>query len=56
MGQGKIVVELKATYKSKQKVGSIEKKYLLLRNATPLGIVTNSEIYPQKYKVIYGKA
>ena len=26
MGQGKIVVELKAAYKSKQKVGSIEKK------------------------------
>ena len=26
MGQGKIVVELKAAYKSKQKVGSIGKK------------------------------
>ena len=52
---GKILVELKVTYKNKQTVGLTGQKLPPLQNAVPLGIAKNSGIYHQKYRVQYGK-
>ena len=48
---GKILVELKVTYKNKQTVGLTGQKMPPLQNAVLLGIAKNSGIYHQKYRV-----
>ena len=44
------IVVVKAAFKQKQKVGLTGQKMLPMKNAVKRWIVTNSEIYHQKYR------
>ena len=50
MGKVMKLVAVKAAFKQKQKVGLTGQKMLPMKNAVKRWIVTNSEIYHQKYR------